>query len=263
MRIAVAQIVSTEDPAGNLDQVEEQTAKAAQDGAEIVVFPEATMCRFDGPPLAAIAEPLDGPWAAGVRAIAARHGVTVVAGMFTPGDDGRVRNTLLVAGAAEASYDKIHLFDAFGYRESASVEPGAAPAVFSLDGVGIGLATCYDVRFPGLFTALADAGAQVVLVCASWGSGPGKREQWELLTRARALDATVFVVASGQGDPRTIGRDDPVGSPTGVGASGVIAPDGVEIARLGAAPETRVIDLDVARVADVRERLPVLRNRRI
>ena len=89
-----------------------------------MVFPEATMRRF-GLPLAEIAEPTDGPWATRLDAIAAEHDVVVVAGMFTPADDGRVHNTLRAVGpGVDAAYDKIHLFDAFGFRESDTVAPG-------------------------------------------------------------------------------------------------------------------------------------------
>ena len=76
---------------------------------------------------------------------------------------------------------------------------------FEVNGTTFGLATCYDVRFPALFTANARAGAQVNIVCASWGAGEGKAEQWDLLVRARAVDSTTFVVACGQGDPASVG----------------------------------------------------------
>ena len=109
MRIALAQIMSGADPSANLGFVEDFTRRAADVGARLVLFPEATMCRF-GVPLAPIAEPLDGPWADGVRAVAERHGITVVAGMFCPSDDGRVTNTLVAAGPeGTAHYHKIHL----------------------------------------------------------------------------------------------------------------------------------------------------------
>src|SRR5258705_3417646 len=103
MRIALAQIQSGAEPNANLGLVEEYTRRAADAGAKLVLFPEATMCRF-GVPLAPIAEPLDGPWADGVRAIAERHGLTVVAGMFCPSDDGRVTNTLVAAGRRVAAH---------------------------------------------------------------------------------------------------------------------------------------------------------------
>lgn len=126
--------------------------------------------------------------------------------MLTPGEGGQVGNTLLVAGPGiDTSYDKIHLFDAFGFAESDSVDAGTSPVTFELNGTVLGLATCYDVRFPALFAANARAGAQVNIVCASLGSGEGKAEQWDLLVRARAVDSTTFVVACGQGDPASIG----------------------------------------------------------
>ncbi|WZH38861.1 MAG: carbon-nitrogen hydrolase family protein [Microbacterium enclense] len=263
MRIALAQVVAGADPAANLALITRETERAAADGADLVVFPEAMMCRFAGPDLTDVAQPLDAEWASTVRELAQRLGVTVVVGMFTPGATGdRVRNTLLVAGPADTAYDKIHLYDAFGYRESDAVEPGDRPVTFELGGVRVGLATCYDVRFPELFRALADAGAQVTLVCASWGSGAGKREHWELLTRARALDTTTVIVAVGQADPLTVGRDDGVGAPTGIGYSGVIGADGFDLLRLDDAPATVVFDVDeaIAALPGIRSRLPVLAN---
>ena len=117
------------------------------------------MCRF-GVPLRPVAEPVDGPWASGLRAIAEREQVVVVAGMFTPAGDGRVRNTLRAVGpGVDAAYDKIHLFDAFGFRESDTVAAGREPGLIEVAGVRVGLTLCYDVRFPGLYTELADRGA--------------------------------------------------------------------------------------------------------
>ena len=263
LRVALAQLVSGADPAENLAAVADLTARAATAGAELVVFPEATMRCF-GLPLGPVAEPLDGPWADGVRAVAREHGVVVVAGMFTPAPDGRVTNTLLATGpGVEAAYDKIHLYDAFGFAESATVAPGTTLVLIDVAGVRVGLATCYDVRFPELFTGLADAGAQVVCLPASWGAGPGKVEQWQVLTRARALDATCFVVAAGQADPATVGAQSRSGAPTGVGHSAVVAPDGRVLAELDGAPDLLVVDLDLDFVERTRAVLPVLANRRL
>src|SRR5580692_4855439 len=136
MRVAVAQILSGTDPADNLQLVRDYAGRAADAGARLVMFPEATMCRF-GVPLAPIAEPVDGPWADGVRRIAADTDITVIVGMFTPAEDGRVLNTLLAVGPAgsgiDAYYDKIHLYDAFGFTESTTVAPGRAPVVVGVD----------------------------------------------------------------------------------------------------------------------------------
>jgi predicted amidohydrolase len=259
MRVALAQIISTPDPAANLHLVDDRVRRAAERGAQLVVFPEATMRCF-GHSLSDVAEPTDGPWADHVRRTASRYGVVVVAGMFTPAAQGRVHNTLLVTGpGVEAHYDKIHLFDAFGFTESATVAPGAAPIVVQVDGVGVGFATCYDLRFPGIFTTVAERGAEIVIVCASWAAGPGKVEQWRLLTRARALDATVFVAACGQADPGASSTP----APTGVGYSVVVSPNGEVVSELGEPPGLLVADIDVSQVAAVRRTLPVLANRRL
>jgi predicted amidohydrolase len=260
MRIAVAQILSGTDPADNLQLVRDYTGWAAESGASLVVFPEATMCRF-GVPLAPIAEPVDGPWADGVRRIAADAGITVVVGMFTPADDGRVHNTLLAVGPAgsgtDAHYDKIHLYDAFGFTESSTVAPGREPVVVGVDGLWVGLTTCYDLRFPELFTTLARRGAQLIVVSASWAAGPGKLEQWTLLARARALDSTSYIVAAGQADP---GEPLASSAPTGVGGSLVVSPFGDVVAAAGADPQLLVADVALERVAKARETIAVLRN---
>lgn len=258
MRIALAQLASGTEPAANLALVEDFTRRAAADGAQLVLFPEATMCRF-GVPLSPIAEPLDGPWADGVRAIADQAGVVVVAGMFVPSDDGRVTNTLVAAGpGVDAHYHKIHLYDAFGFAESRTVAPGFEPVTITVAGVTVGLTTCYDVRFPELFVELAQRGAQLTTVHASWGSGPGKLEQWTLLARARALDTTGFVAAVDQAYP---GDEIAKVGPTGVGGSVVSSPTGEVIAAAGGDAELLVVDIDLDAARSARESIAVLDNR--
>lgn len=263
MRIAVAQIISGRDTTANLDKVEKYASDAARAGASLVVFPEATMRAF-GNTLVDIAEPIDGQWAARVREIAAANSINIVAGMFTPGTSGRVVNTLLAAGPeVSTSYDKIHLYDAFGFKESDTVDAGEAPVTFGAGDVTFGLTTCYDVRFPGLFVTNADAGAHANIIASSWGPGPGKTEQWDLLVRARALDSTTYVLAAAQGDPTTLGIDNPKNSPTGVGHSAIISPMGEVLAQAGGAEELLLADIDPDVVRQVREKLPVLANRRV
>ncbi len=271
MRIALAQVVAGTDPTANLGLVRTHATRAVDAGAELVVFPEAMMASF-ATRSADVAEPLDGPWVHGVRQLAHGLGIAIVAGMFTPGgphpdEPGRrrARNTLVVvdaAGELVATYDKIHPFDAWGFVESRHVEPGDAPTLVTLGGVCFGLATCYDVRFPELFKHLAHAGAEVVLVPASWANGPGKAEQWRALCVARALDTTCFIVAPGQADPATVGVEVRPGSPTGVGHSVVVSPLGEVLAEGGASPELLVVDIDTAGLEDARARLPVLATSR-
>ncbi|CAN7215349.1 carbon-nitrogen hydrolase family protein [Mycolicibacterium frederiksbergense] len=258
MRIALAQIRSGTDPAANLELVDRYSRQAADAGATLVLFPEATMCRF-GVPLAPVAEPLDGRWADGVRAVAQRTGITVVAGMFCPSGDGRVTNTLIASGpGTDAHYDKIHLYDAFGFAESKTVAPGDQPTVIDVGGVRVGLTLCYDVRFPELYTDLADRGAHLITVHASWGTGPGKLDQWTLLARARAIDTTAVVAAVDQAYP---GDEIAALGPTGVGGSLVASATGEVIAAADAGERLLVTDIDLDAAATARETIAVLRNR--
>jgi predicted amidohydrolase len=268
MRIALAQIQSGAEPTANLDLVEEYTRRAADAGAALVLFPEATMCRF-GVPLAPIAEPLDGAWASAVRAIAERAGIVVVAGMFVPAREdtadsaGRVTNTLIATGpGVDTHYDKIHLYDAFGFTESDTVAPGHEPVVITVDGdsgpVSVGLTLCYDVRFPELYVELARRGAQLITVHASWGTGHGKLEQWTLLARARAIDTTGYLAAVGQAYP---GDELATAGPVGVGGSLVASAVGEVLASAGSDPQLLVSDLDLDAARKARETIAVLRNR--
>ncbi len=264
MRIALAQIQSGAEPAANLGLVEEYTRRAADAGARLVLFPEATMCRF-GVPLAPIAEPLDGSWASAVRAIAERAGIVVVAGMFVPAREdtadraGRVTNTLIATGpGVDTHYDKIHLYDAFGFTESDTIAPGHEPVMIEVDGVNVGLTLCYDVRFPELYVELAQRGAQLITVHASWGTGPGKLEQWTLLARARAVDTTGIIAAVDQAYP---GDELAAAGPVGVGGSLVASAVGEVVVSAGADPQLLVSDLDLDAAQKARETIAVLRNR--
>lgn len=268
MKAALVQMNSVDDPRENLRVIAERTAEAAHHGACLVVFPEAAQTPF-GSDLSAAAEELDGPWATRLEEIARENSVAVVAGMFRPGTDGTVKNTLVARGvdptgaAVCAHYDKIHLFDAFGHRESDSVSPGESVRTFALGDLTIGLAICYDVRFPALFTAQARSGADAIVVSASWGSGPGKIEQWEVLGRARALDATAYVLACGQADPTATGAPAAPGSPTGIGHSYVADPKGEPMASAGAGDEIVYADISGQVVRQTRVAIPVLANSKL
>lgn len=263
LRVTLAQIRSGADPQANLALLAAEAEAAVAEGAELVVFPEASMRCFGGP-LGPVAEPVDGAWAASVRALASRLGVVIVVGMFTPAEDGRVRNTLLATGpGVDASYDKIHLYDAYGFTESATVAPGDEPVVIKVGDAQVGLSTCYDVRFPSLYTRLAEQGAELIVVAASWGAGPGKLEQWRLLTRARALDATSFVLAAGQAAAPGADLEAPEKVPTGIGHSVAVSPRGQVLAELGSGSGRLTLDCDLDEVDATRGVLPVLVNRRI
>lgn len=253
MRVAACQLSAGTDPGRNLQEACGWISRAADAGATLAVLPEAAMARF-GTDLVSLAQPLDAPYAQGLREAARSHGITVVAGMFEPADPGRVHNTLLLTGPdGEASYRKIHLYDAFGSRESDTVAPGSELVTATVAGVTVGLATCYDVRFADQFTALGRAGAQLVVLPASWGEGPGKAQQWDLLAAARAMDAQAWLLACDQAWSPPQGAD-----PLGIGRSALIDPLGQVRARLGHEEDLLVADLDLDLVSQARQRVPIL-----
>jgi deaminated glutathione amidase len=214
LNVALVQQASGLEPDDNRAALD----RLAPRDADLVVFPEAFARDFGeaGSDVSTYAEPLDGPFATEVARVAEERGATVVAGMFEPGaEPERPFNTLVARGAVSASYRKIHLYDSFGYRESDRLSAGPLePVVFDLLGFGVGLMTCYDLRFPELGRALVDAGAEVLVVPAAWVAGPHKVDHWRTLVRARAIENTVFVVAVGQPGPRYTGHSlvvDPLG----------------------------------------------------
>ncbi|GAB4094798.1 NTP transferase domain-containing protein [Brachybacterium horti] len=255
-RIALAQIEVSEDVDANLETVRRAAERAAGEGARVLVLPEATLTPF-GTDLRAAAEAHDERFAALLEALGEQHGLTIIAGSFSPADGTRVHNTLLVrGGGVSAEYRKIHLYDAYGSRESETVAPGEELVVIEVDGVRIGLATCYDVRFPAQFQALARRGAQAVVLPLAWGDGPGKSDQLQVLLRARALDATCVLLAADQAPPAACaGR-----APRGIGESAVIGPLGQVRSRLGREEGMLLAEIDLEEIAQARRALPVLEH---
>ncbi|GAA1470262.1 carbon-nitrogen hydrolase family protein [Microbacterium thalassium] len=257
LALAIAQFSPAADPAANLHAIGHLVATAADRGARVVVLPEYSSYFVDpfDRSLVEHAQEIDGPFTAHLRELAASHDVVIAAGMVERGSDGeRVRNTVVAVGAdgVLARYRKMHLYDAFGQRESDWVEPGDidAPQVFEAGGLRFGLMTCYDLRFPEVARTLADAGADVILVPAEWVRGALKEHHWRTLLHARAIENTLFVAAA----------DHP--PPLGVGNSMVVDPQGVEIAAVGTATDVAVAHLDLGAVARVRRVNPALALRR-
>lgn len=269
MKIAAVQFVSGENIEDNLELAKANIREAAQEGARLIVLPEATSQNFDSGRLDKQAQQLDGHFATELQTLARELDVTVVAGMFRPADtverDGktinRVVNTALVTGAqVHTGYDKIHTYDAFNYKESDTVKPGEDLLTFEVDGVTVGVAICYDIRFPEQFKALARKGAELIVVPTSWADGKGKLDQWRLLSTARALDSTSYVLCAGQARP---GGNDKAGEesgPTGIGHSVIVAPNGQRLAEAEYEPEIIYADIDPETVEKIRATLPVLKG---
>ncbi|XRQ02363.1 carbon-nitrogen hydrolase family protein [Actinomadura welshii] len=258
VQVAVAQFAPGVNKDENLAAIGKLAGEAAGLGAAVVVFPEFAM--FTAPKLderfVDSAEPLDGRFADGLRDVARRHGVHVIAGMNERLDEpGRISNTLVAAGPGAdfvAEYRKIHLYDAFGYKESALVRRGEIgdPETFTVEGVTFGMQTCYDVRFPEVTRRIVDAGADVLALPAAWVPGPLKEDHWRTLARARAIENTIYVAAAGQC------------APTGAGNSMLVDPMGVVTAGLGEGTGVVAGEVSPERVAAVREKNPALSLRR-
>ncbi|WP_119697475.1 carbon-nitrogen hydrolase family protein [Microbacterium halotolerans] len=254
--VAVAQFAPTGDKGANLGEIERLARVAAERGARLVVFPEYASY-FVNPidvTFADNAESLDGPFTARLRELAADLDVVVVAGLVEQGTTTRVRNAAVAVDATGviAVYRKQHLYDAFGQRESAWIEPGATgePQTFVLDGLTFGMMTCYDLRFPEVARTLADADVDVAVVPAEWVRGPLKEHHWSTLLTARAIENTMYLAAA----------DHP--APIGIGASAVVDPQGVPVAQLALGTDVAVADIDPARIAATRRENPALALRR-
>lgn len=267
MLVAAVQISSGPDIEANLEAARLVVREAASKGARVIVLPEATSQSFDSGRLDRQAADLNGRFATGLKELADDLNVVVVAGTFRPADQvkrgdktiQRVYNTALVTGAGHHfGYDKIHTYDAFNYRESDTVHPGATLATFDVDGVTFGVAICYDIRFPEQFKELARRGAQAIVVPTSWADGPTKLNNWRTLTAARALDSVSYVIAAGQARP---GGDEKAGEPsgpTGIGHSVIVDPTGERLAEAGYTPDIIYADIDTDTVAKARKALPLI-----
>lgn len=255
MRAAVVQMPASDDKPDNLRRLQELVRRAAGEGAELVVAPEAVMHDFARPdtPLGPVAEGLDGPFVTGLRETARELEITVVAGMFQSAADGRAYNTVVAVRGDEllGTYRKLHLFDALGWRESDQLVPGdGALLTFGGGGLTFGVQTCYDIRFPELSRALVDRGVDVLLVPAAWVAGSQKEHQWRTLVTARAIESTAYAVVACQSPPRY------------VGCSAVIDPMGTSVATVATTEGVAVAELSPARVAEVRAAVPSLQHRR-
>ncbi len=263
LRVACVQLTSRDDKAANLERAERLVARAATTGADLVVLPEKWNGIGDAEALHALAEPLEGGESvAAMSTWARRHGVALVGGSITERREGRdkLSNTCCVFasdGSLAGVYRKIHLFDVevggLVYRESEAEEAGDEPVVTEVEGWGLGLSVCYDLRFPELYRILALQGAELLTVPANFTLVTGK-DHWELLLRARAVENQCYVAAAAQ-----IGEVMP-GRPS-FGRSLVVDPWGIVLA---AAPDEETVvvaELDRARLQSVRAKLPSLANR--
>ena len=264
LNIAVLQMNSKADRGENITAALALIDQAAATGTRVVTLPE--VWPYLGPEDANRdhAETIPGPITDLLAERARRHGIYIHGGSIyesRPGDPGMYNTAVVIdpQGEIVARYSKIHMFDVVldggdEYRESATVTPGSDIVVTEIDGIQVGLAICYDLRFPELFRILALKGAQAVILPAAFTLMTGK-DHWETLIRARAIENEIYVVAPAQWGTYLPGKwcygrsmvIDPWGTVLAT------APDGVGIAQA---------TIDPKRVEMVRRQIPSLANRR-
>ncbi|MDO8881454.1 carbon-nitrogen hydrolase family protein [Pseudotabrizicola sp.] len=271
MRVGLVQLTVSDDPVANLTGTLALVREAAAGGAGFVLTPECTN---------ALSSSRDHQWAvfhheaadpslAALRAEAKALGIWLLIGSLglkTDDVDGRFANRSFLIGpdgAVAARYDKIHMFDVTvseveSYRESAGYRPGARAVVVETPFGQVGMTVCYDVRFPYLYRALAQAGAQIITVPSAFNHFTGVAH-WDVLLRARAIETGCFVLAPAQTGfhPESAGK----GRRTH-GHSLVIAPWGEVLADAGEETGVTFADLDLSRVATARGRVPSLTHDR-
>ena len=265
-RIALFQAQSGIDPAVNAERLVAAVREAAGGGAAMLFTPEMSgmLDRDRERALGKAAPEADDAVLAAVREAAAKDGIWVHLGSLAlRGEQGKLVNRGFViddAGEIRARYDKIHLFDVDlptgeSWRESAMYEAGKSAVIVPGTPVGrLGLTICYDLRFPELFQRLSDAGADVISVPAAF-TVPTGRAHWQVLMRARAIEAELFIVAAAQAGRHEDGRET-------YGHSLVADPWGELVLEMGGEPGLAFAELDLARIADVRARIPVHQHRR-
>lgn len=259
-KAAVIQMNTGSDIEKNQKYISEAVAEAKSMGASIAAFPE--LMNYIGPNYAEHAETIPGPTSDMLCSLAREHGIWIQTGSITEQSESScpLNTTMLVdpQGKIVCKYSKLHMFDigiknGLGFRESATTSAGNDIVLAETELGTIGLAICYDVRFPELFRLLALSGAEVIFVPSCFSLPTGK-DHWEPLLRARAIENGCYIVASDQ-----IGRKPKMDS---YGKSMVIDPWGEVIARANDRPCCFTAEIDLDYVKSVRSQIPSLENRR-
>jgi predicted amidohydrolase len=262
---AAVQLNSRADKAQNVSTAMTLAEDAARAGAELIVLPEYTDYLGPADAVDSVAEEIPGPLSRAFGELAARLGVTLVAGSCwerSAADPRRLHNTVTVfasSGQIAASYRKLHLFDVElngveQASESRTVTPGDRIVNVEADGLPLGIATCYDLRFPEIFRIQALAGGRVLAIPSAFRERTG-RDHWEVLLRTRAIENQCYVVAANQ-----VGTDG-----RGVsyfGRSMIVDPWGIVLACAPDEPGYTLALIETERQDRLRRDMPVLQRRR-
>lgn len=263
MRAAVVQLNSGIEIAANLEAAERQVRGAASAGAELVALPEKWSLLADGELLAERAEPLAGEAIGAARSWARELGIELLAGSVAERIEAAepLANTSVLIdreGEITATYRKIHMFDVqvegVDYKESSHERPGTETVVAAAGGLKLGMAVCYDLRFPELHRILALRGAEAISLPSAF-TVPTGRAHWEVLIRARAIENQLFVLAPNQWGPAPPHYHS-------WGHSLIVDPWGEVLVDAGEGEGFAIAELDLERLRKVRADLPSLANRR-
>lgn len=263
LQVAIAQTCSGREVEANLDRAEVLASQAV--GADFLVFPEVFACRGGDADYRDLAESLnDSRVVSRMAALASQRRCWILAGSFTERDEDRVFNTAVLLdreGSIAATYRKIHLFEAHlddgrMIREADAFAAGADPVAVDVEGWRIGLAICYDLRFPELFRRLGREGAHAFLVPSNFTQRTG-RDHWEILLRARAIENQAYVIAPDQCGPNA------VTDVISYGNSMAVGPWGEVLCRAGDEETVLTLTLEPSALQAIRRRIPVLNHRRL
>lgn len=257
MKVSVGQFTPGGDVTQNLAAMRRLAEQSVQAGGKLIVFPEESMFSV-GKVSEDFASAVDAQWTTfvqGISKIAAEVGIAVIAGGYESSGEQRPYNTLLAVdetGAILGTYRKLHLYDAFSYKESTKIKPGnQGVSIVEIGGYKVGIMTCYDIRFPEIARKLTVDGADLLCVAAAWFKGEHKIDHWETLLKARAIENTVWIAAAGTYSDHTVGH------------SAILDPMGIPVEFLDDESEAiATAKVTHKRVEEVREFLPVLANRR-
>jgi len=259
IRIAIAQVRSSTEKSENLKAALFLTQEARTKGAQVIAFPEFLMAFTPASQtveeLAALAESGDGLFITSLRDAAQTAGISILTTIYeSSARPDRVYDTAVWIddeGGVAAVYRKLHLYDAFGFKESDKFLAGDDIAPLVTNGnARIGMMICYDLRFPEMARMLALAGANVMLAPSGWVQGDLKVEHWQTMIKARALENGCYVIA-----PNQVGN-------IYTGHSMAVDPLGRVLTDMGEREGLEIVELDLALVDETRQKLPLLKNRR-
>jgi predicted amidohydrolase len=253
--VAAAQLKTSDNKDENINKVIRQIDIAAEEGATLVAFPETSISshKLDNNARFREAEPLDGPLLRTITEKARASKIYVAFGFIEKAGTEIYNSVALVSGnGILTTYRKLHLFDAFSFKESERYKPGSTlPEVVEIPGLGrTSIITCYDLRFPELARILALRGCQLLLVPTAWEMGTLKEEHWQILLKARAMENCMYVIGPAQVGNRFCGR------------SMIVDPMGVVLRDAGEIEGVITAKVDESRIKHALDVLGPIRNRR-